>query len=398
VRPPSRHSLAWRLVLIGFLQLFVLAAAVAGVGYLLRPVHTPHRLPEVWAAHPSEPWIERGPPHPRHPPVAPLATFLVGGLVIVGVGSYLTARWILGPLTKLSRAAAALGEGDLGVRVDLRRADELGDVGRSFDQMASRIQQLLKTERELLANVSHELRTPLARIRVALGLVERASDEERVGSLAEINEDLSEIEGLVNDIITSTRLQIEDAGRGKESRETSSTKGSGGFALHLEAVAPATLCDRSAERFRAHHPKRLLDVRVDPGLPAVRVDAVLLRRALDNALDNAHKYSPDPKTPVGLRARADDDDFIVFEVSDQGIGIPPEDRARIFEPFFRSDRSRSRDAGGVGLGLTLAKRIVEAHGGTIDAATPLEGLGTTLRIAVPAPAGLGQLAGAKARG
>jgi two-component system OmpR family sensor kinase len=323
--------------------------------------------------------------------MAPLATFLVGGLVIVGVGSYLTARWILGPLTKLSRAAAALGEGDLGVRVDLRRGDELGDVGRSFDQMASRIQQLLKTERELLANVSHELRTPLARIRVALGLVARASDDERVASLAEINEDLSEIEGLVNDIITSTRLQIEDAGRAGRNK-------GGGFALHLEAVAPATLCDRSAERFRAHHPKRLLDVRVDPGLPAVRVDAVLLRRAIDNALDNAHKYSPDPKTPVGLRARGDDDDFVVFEVSDQGIGIPVEDRARIFEPFFRSDRSRSRDAGGVGLGLTLAKRIVEAHGGTIDAETPLEGFGTTLRIAVPAPAGLGQLAGVKARG
>jgi len=391
VRPPSRHGLAWRLVLIGFLQLFVLAAAVAGVGYLLRPIHPPHRPPEAWAAHPNEPWFEHAPTHPRHPPMAPLATFLVGGLVIVGVGSYLTARWILGPLTKLSRAAAALGEGDLGVRVDLRRGDELGDVGRSFDQMASRIQQLLKTERELLANVSHELRTPLARIRVALGLVARASDDERVASLAEINEDLSEIEGLVNDIITSTRLQIEDAGRAGRNK-------GGGFALHLEAVAPATLCDRSAERFRAHHPKRLLDVRVDPGLPAVRVDAVLLRRAIDNALDNAHKYSPDPKTPVGLRARGDDDDFVVFEVSDQGIGIPVEDRARIFEPFFRSDRSRSRDAGGVGLGLTLAKRIVEAHGGTIDAETPLEGFGTTLRIAVPAPAGLGQLAGVKARG
>jgi two-component system OmpR family sensor kinase len=395
VRPPSRHGLAWKLVLIGFLQLFVLATAVVGVGYLLRPVHVPRHPSEAWASRPNEPWIERGPPHPRHPPMAPLATFLVGGLVIVGVGSYLTARWILGPLTKLSRAAAALGEGDLGVRVDLRRADELGDVGRSFDQMASRIQQLMKTERELLANVSHELRTPLARIRVALGLVARASDEERVGSLEEINEDISEIEGLVNDIITSTRLQIEDTGRARDAKPTS---GTGGFALHLEAVAPATLCDRSAERFRAHHPRRLLDVRVDPGLPAVRVDAVLLRRALDNALDNAHKYSPDPKTPVGLRARANDDEFVVFEVSDQGIGIPQEDRARIFEPFFRSDRSRSRDAGGVGLGLTLAKRIIEAHGGTIDAATPLEGVGTTLRIAVPAPVGLGRLAGVKARG
>jgi len=130
-----------------------------------------------------------------------------------------------------------------------------------------------------------------------------------------------------------------------------------------------------------HHPRRTLTTVADDALPLVRVDAVLMRRAIDNLLENADKYSPDPDAPVVLRAEACGEQ-VVFEVRDQGIGIAEQDLPRVFVAFFRAERSRSRASGGVGLGLTLSKRIVEAHRGTIEV-TSAVGAGTTVRIALP---------------
>jgi two-component system, OmpR family, sensor kinase len=107
----------------------------------------------------------------------------------------------------------------------------------------------------------------------------------------------------------------------------------------------------------------------------------LLRRVLDNLLENADKYTPDPNRPIVLSIGARDG-RAWFEVVDQGMGILPEDLPQVFTPFFRGERSRSRGGGGVGLGLTLAKRIVEAHGGTIEVSSA-PGLGTTVRVELP---------------
>jgi signal transduction histidine kinase len=102
---------------------------------------------------------------------------------------------------------------------------------------------------------------------------------------------------------------------------------------------------------------------------------------LDNLLENAHKYTPEARAPVRLRA-AGVDDAVVFEVADRGIGISSGDLPRVFDAFFRGDRSRTRSTGGVGLGLTLAKRIVDAHSGTIDVISASGG-GTTVRVSLP---------------
>jgi signal transduction histidine kinase len=114
------------------------------------------------------------------------------------------------------------------------------------------------------------------------------------------------------------------------------------------------------------------------GIP---VDRVLFRRVIDNLLENAHKYSPDLDAPLALDV-AREGNRVVFTVRDRGIGILAEDLPRVFTAFFRGDKSRSRETGGVGLGLTLAKRIVEAHGGTIEIASQT-GEGTTVRVALP---------------
>jgi signal transduction histidine kinase len=151
--------------------------------------------------------------------------------------------------------------------------------------------------------------------------------------------------------------------------------------LHPEDIAPSALGQRAAERFQGRHPRRTLEVTVDAGLPSVRADPVLFRRVLDNLLENAEKYSPDPDRPLALRVSGGEKG-VLFEVADRGLGIPAEDLPRIFAPFFRGERSRSRGTGGVGLGLTLAKRIVDAHGGTIDVTSEV-GRGTTVRVSLP---------------
>lgn len=249
----------------------------------------------------------------------------------------------------------------------MRRNDELGAVARAFDEMAERVVGLLRAHTELIANVAHELRTPLARIRVALDLAAEGDAEVARESLAEIGEDLVELEGLVNDVLASARMELAGSA-------------SGAPPLHRGAVAPGEVVERAAERLRHAFPDRAVQVSIAPGLPTLVGDAALLRRALDNLLDNARKYSP-PDSAIGLRASATPA-AVVIEVVDRGEGIAAEDLERVFAPFFRADRSRARATGGVGLGLALSRRIVEAHGGTLVArSAPAEG--TTFTMTLP---------------
>jgi signal transduction histidine kinase len=308
--------------------------------------------------------------HPK-PSLVPQLLTLVTGLLVVGLGAFFTTRWIARPLEHLSQAASALGRGELHARAHLQRGDELGEVGRAFNEMADRIQHLLLAEKELLANVAHELRTPLARIHVALEIATEGDAEAVRTFLAEIAVDLSELEVLIDDVLTATRFELTD---GKLP--------AAGFALHREPIAPELLGRRSVERFRARHPEQKLELELEPELPLVDADPVLFRRVLDNLLENAHKYSLEGDRHIELRLTRREG-AVCFEVQDHGLGISAEDLPRVFDAFFRGERSRSRDTGGVGLGLTLAKRIVEAHGGTIDV-TSSPGAGTCVRVALPA--------------
>ena len=298
---------------------------------------------------------------------------LIGAVLLaLAVASIPLARAIAAPLERLGRAVRAFGSGDLSARARLGDRGEVGEVAEAFDQMADRIQALLRTEKELLANVSHELRTPLARIRVALDLAAEGDLERSRRYLAEIGADLEELTQLVDDVLTAARLDLA-AGRepGME------------LPLRRERVDGRDLVLRAADRFRAAHPTRELEVSVDPGLPALDADPALLRRVLDNLLDNARKYSDDGAR-ITLAAHQQDG-AVSVEVTDGGIGLEEADLARLFTPFFRSDRSRARGTGGVGLGLALAKRVVEAHGGRIGAESA-PGKGTRVRFSVPAAA------------
>jgi two-component system, OmpR family, sensor kinase len=306
-------------------------------------------------------------PIPRPPPWAlPLTLVLVG----LGVAAVLLGSGLARPLDRVAQTARALGAGDLSARTGLSRRDEVGTVARAIDDMADRVEALVRAQTELIANVAHELRTPLARIRVALDLAEDGDADVARESLAEIGEDLGELERLVNDILASARMDL-----------ARNEAGTGAPPLRVAALDVRDVVAGAADRLRQRHPARSLVVEVDPGLPPVDGDAVLLRRALDNLLDNARKYSA-PEHAIRVRA-ARRGDVVVVEVIDRGDGIRPDDLSRLFTPFFRADPSRARATGGVGLGLALARRIVEAHGGTLLAEST-RGVGTTMTIALPA--------------
>ncbi|MET0556012.1 MAG: HAMP domain-containing sensor histidine kinase [Vicinamibacteria bacterium] len=281
--------------------------------------------------------------------------------VVLALVSAPLARAIARPLEHLSETARRFGAGDLTARARLDRRDEIGTLARTFDETADRVSRLLAGQRELLANVSHELRTPLARIRVSLALAAEApADAAR--HLAGIEEDAAELERLVADLLTSSRL---DAG--------------GTLALQRAPTDPGALLDAAAARFRRQHPGRTLQVSRE-AVPLVPAEAGLLARVVDNVLDNAAKYS-EPDTAVVL-ALGPADGGAAITVRDRGIGIAADDRPRVFEPFFRGERSRARDTGGAGLGLALSKQIVDAHGGRI-AIDSRPGEGTTVTVWLP---------------
>lgn len=312
---------------------------------------------------------------PRPPPT--LAAVIIAVLLVVMLAiSIVFARSLTRPLGRLSATARRFGNGDLDARTGMTRGDQLGDVSRAFDEMAERITSLIEANRALMGAVSHELRTPMSRIRVTLDLV--AEDPEAVHELlAGVSGDLTELERLVDDILTMTRLEV----------------ASGMPPLHAESIVPVELAERVRESWQQRHGARALTIAigdvfngdVDDEVPIISGDPVLLRRALDNLLDNAAKYAPDD-TAVELRVsaetRADEGvSAVCFSVIDRGPGMTPDELAQAFTPFWRSDDSRARNTGGVGLGLPLARQLAHAHGGDIELSSPADGgLCATLRI------------------
>jgi len=302
-------------------------------------------------------------------PVTLILKQLAVALLVLALVSIPLARSVTAPLANLSGLARRFGKGDLTARVHSTRRDEIGELARAFDDMADRIAALRRSEKELLANISHELRTPLARIRLALELVSDGDSAKVSSYLSDIGEDLGELEQLLDDVMSAARSDL--------------ARDSAGEALpplHYEPLRASTVLEAAAARFHVRCPDRELETDIPTDLPTIEADPSLLRRVLDNLLDNAKKFSEEP---VRLSGRpAPDGEHVIFEVQDRGIGISSEDQTRIFEPFFRSDPSRTRATGGVGLGLAVVKRIVEAHAGGIRVESEL-GRGTRFTVSLP---------------
>ncbi len=317
----------------------------------------------------KEPAYGRLVPGKRPPPPPRVLWALLVAMVSAAVAAVLLARSFARPLRALTEAARSFGRGDLSARAGLaRRRDEFGELTEAFDEMAQRVAQLVRSQQQLLADVSHELRTPLSRIRVALDLAAEGDADMARSALSEISADLAELERLIADVLQTARLELA-AGRAE----------GGAPPLKQEPLALAELIERSCARFRNAHPGRALIEKLPVELPVLCGDPALLRRALDNLLDNAAAYS-EAGQPVILRV-VEEPEALRVEIEDRGIGIAPEHLPHIGRPFYRTDSSRARRTGGLGLGVSLSRRIVEAHGGTLTLDSRLnEGTRASIRL------------------
>lgn len=287
-------------------------------------------------------------------------SFVLGGwtllslLVGLSLVAWPIARSLTVPIRQLQTTMTSFGGGDVAVRASARGADEISQLAQAFNVMANRIARLLQTERLLIAGVAHELRTPLQRIRIALELATddggESSPQQRY--IESISTDLADLDHIVSDILTISALEISRA-------DASSHE----LLKRREPVNPARLIRDCAARFEAAHTQRRLLLRIDQRLPDVYAEPRLIHRAINNLLENAHRHAP-PETAIELSVDCREAQ-IVIAVCDQGAGIAPEHLPHLFSPFYRADEARARAHGGAGLGLTIVKAIVEAHGGTV---------------------------------
>lgn len=266
--------------------------------------------------------------------------FAVLGLVgLVLTGTWLTLRWIMKPINWLSEGVSALGEGNLEYRLPEKRGDELGNLARAFNRMSERLREMLSARELLLLDVSHELRSPLTRMKVALEFIPENSSRDSLQS------DIQEMEQMVTEILETARLKSE---YGKLDRQpTDLAQLIQEACLPFEKKAPGIKFENAVEKSRA------------------QVDAEQIKTVLKNLLANALKYSMPENDPVKIRLSRNDSGMQI-EIQDHGLGIPQEEMDLIFEPFYRIDKSRNKNTGGYGLGLSLCKTIIEAHGGTIS--------------------------------
>lgn len=285
---------------------------------------------------------------------------VLGGLLMVSVLSGRT----LAPVRTLSTAARRLGGGDLSQRVPAPGQDEVGQLGRSFNSMASGLERAEQQRKNLVADVAHELRTPLSNIQ---GYVEAMRD----GVLAPNEETLNTVHAqtlhlarLVEDLRLLAQTESED------------------FRLNLEPESLGDVMRHAVEGFRARSSSMDVGLSLDipKELPTLVIDRTRISQVLGNLLENAVRHSPSGGEVV-IRASMSEG-RVVVTVADGGDGIAPEDLTRVFDRFYRADPSRTRATGGAGLGLTIAKKIVEAHGGEIRAES-VEGQGSRFIFELP---------------
>jgi signal transduction histidine kinase len=284
--------------------------------------------------------------------------FLVIGAT--GVLCWIAAVGVVSPILRIEKTIAHFGEGDLAARVQTSRKDEIGQLGRSFNRMAERLERLIVSERRLLGDISHELRSPLARLKFAVKLA-RTSPDSKV-AIDRIERDVDRITSLVADIVEITSIEGDPTMRDMENVRA-------GEIIH-EVVRDCSL----EAQFRD------CSIQVTGDFSGEIVgNHELLRRAIENVLRNGIRYSPNQST-IQLSIEQTESEAII-SVRDFGPGVPENALTHIFDPFFRVEEARDTNGGGSGIGLSIAKRAVQLHHGTIIAENASPGL--RVRITIP---------------
>ncbi|HYS32638.1 MAG TPA: ATP-binding protein [Streptosporangiaceae bacterium] len=273
-----------------------------------------------------------------------------GGLIVSLVVIQLLAHGLVLPLREMVSATRAMAEGDYSQRVTATAQDEVGSLARSFNAMSARLDEVERQRRELVANVSHELRTPIAALRARLenladGVEEL--DEEAVAAMLKGTERLGR---LVDQLLELSQFE------------------SGAIRIDRQPFGVRGVVEDAAAEVRPVRAQVRIVTEVDDGLSGMG-DPERIHEVLTNVLSNAVRHSPAGGqvrvcgTPVRGGVR--------LEVSDEGVGVPAQHLEHIFDRFYRADAARSSGSGGAGLGLAIARSIVELHGGSIRAESRL---------------------------
>jgi len=298
--------------------------------------------------------------------LAILGVALPATLALASLGGVLLAGRALRPVDQITRAAQTISAGDLSRRLNLDLPDdELGRLARTFDEMIARLDEAFRRQRRFTADASHELRTPLTVIKgnLSLALARPREAQDLWQVLVEVGDEVNRMNRLVERLLTLARAEA------------------GQLPLHRQMVPLSHLLLEIVEQTRPLAEAKGLELVAHIASDLVaHVDADAITQVALNLLDNAIKYTPSPGR-VRLSARPESEG-ICIAVSDSGPGILAEHLPHLFEPFYRVDRARSRELGGVGLGLTIAHELVRAHGGDLTVHS-VPGEGSTFSVYVP---------------
>jgi two-component system sensor histidine kinase CpxA len=293
---------------------------------------------------------------------------LIGGVLCYGLARYLTT-----PINKLQGTTHEFADGNLAARVSpplVKRHDEIGQLGRDFNQMAERLEAMVAAQHRLLGDISHELRSPLARMNVALELARKRAGAEARSALDRIERESEMLNEMIGHLLTLTRLE-------------SGTRG-----LQTSDVDLAHLVREVAEDadYEAQSRNRSVQVVTCDECSTVGTEE-LLRSAIENVIRNAVRYTAEG-TPVEITLQVANgasgqlNGTALINVRDHGDGVPDEAMEKIFRPFYRTEDARDRESGGTGLGLAITSRAVRLHGGTVRAANA-DGGGLQVTINLP---------------
>lgn len=281
--------------------------------------------------------------------------------------SALFSRSVIAPVQTMSLATQRIAEGRYDERVQVNGDDELAQLAARFNQMAEKLDQVESMRRRLIGDVSHELRTPLTAIKGSMeGLMDGvlpANDE----TYQQVHAEAERLNRLVDDLQELSRVEAR------------------AYQLDIKALDVSalvkTVSKRLAPRFES---KRItLDLELAPDIPRILADEDRAVQVLTNLTGNALQYTPEGGR-ITISAKRINNNEVQIAIQDTGIGIPPEHLANIFDRFYRVDKSRSRqNGGGSGIGLTIARALVEAHGGRIWAESKGEGWGSTFAFTLP---------------
>lgn len=293
-----------------------------------------------------------------------------GGALVTAVGVSIFVSWrVVTPIRRMMQASRRIAAGYYHERVPVTSEDELGQLAHSFNQMAQALEQTEVMRRDLIANVTHELRTPLTSIKGYMeGLIDGVLPAQPE-TYQQVYREADRLQRLVNDLQELSRVEA------------------GAFQLDCQPLSMADLIRQTMSRLRPQFEEKgvILTLNLPTQLPAVKADEDRLNQVLLNLIGNALHYTP-PGGTVTITANTPDsarNRHMVITIADTGIGIPARHLPHIFTRFYRVDKSRSRTGGGSGIGLTIAKHVIEAHSGSIWVESRGEGQGTAFSFSLP---------------